>query len=108
MIEFDNTLSVATPDPLFLERLHAFLEKSLTDIKGFSERENRPLEEVLRCSLIRSSLELKNWLFVDPTTCSRMALQLSLWTRISIGARGEHRGATQIQCVIFSIASISD
>jgi hypothetical protein len=46
MIELTNVSQVASPDPLFLERLHAFLEKSLTEIKAFSERENRELEEV--------------------------------------------------------------
>lgn len=34
-------------DALFLERLEAFMDKSLADIKAFAERESRPFEEVL-------------------------------------------------------------
>ncbi|KAF7986510.1 hypothetical protein HWV62_31337 [Athelia sp. TMB] len=34
-------------DPLFYERFLALMEKSLSDVKTFSERENRPLHEVL-------------------------------------------------------------
>jgi hypothetical protein len=34
------------PDALFLERLEAFMQKSLLEVKAFSEREYRPFEEV--------------------------------------------------------------
>ena len=33
-------------DALFLERLESFMEKSLSDIKVFAERESQPYEEV--------------------------------------------------------------
>ena len=33
-------------DALFLERLDTFMEKSLTEIKAFAEREMRPYDEV--------------------------------------------------------------
>jgi hypothetical protein len=39
--------SVGFPnDALFLERLESFMEKSLSDIKAFAERESQPYEEV--------------------------------------------------------------
>lgn len=33
-------------DELFLERLQAFLDKSLVDLRAFSLRENRPFDQV--------------------------------------------------------------
>jgi hypothetical protein len=36
------------PDGLFLERLEAFMEKSLAEIRAFARREDRPFEEVPR------------------------------------------------------------
>lgn len=46
MIDFPQSIQSPPPDPLFLERLEAFMEKSLADIVAFSERENRAVEEV--------------------------------------------------------------
>lgn len=46
MIELEHVASTMPTDPLFLERFQALMEKSLADMKTFSERENRPLEEV--------------------------------------------------------------
>jgi hypothetical protein len=46
MIDLPHTSQVPTPDPLFLERLQAFLDKSVNEIQAFSERENRPFQEV--------------------------------------------------------------
>jgi hypothetical protein len=46
MIELPHKSQVATPDPLFLERLQAFLEKTLNEIQAFAERENKPFDEV--------------------------------------------------------------
>jgi hypothetical protein len=46
MIDLPHPLQVAIPDPLFLERLQAFLEKTLNEIQSFSERENKPFDEV--------------------------------------------------------------
>ena len=37
-------------DALFLERLDAFMDKSIADIKAFAERESRPFEEVAAVS----------------------------------------------------------
>jgi len=34
------------PDGLFLERLEAFMEKGLADIRAFARRENRPFDEI--------------------------------------------------------------
>ena len=34
-------------DGLFQERLDAFMDKSIADIKAFAERESRPFEEVV-------------------------------------------------------------
>lgn len=42
----------AATDALFLERLETFMDRSLADIKAFSEREGRSFEEVLSGSLI--------------------------------------------------------
>lgn len=33
-------------DPLFIERLQAFLDKNLADLHAFSKRENRPFDQV--------------------------------------------------------------
>ena len=38
-------------DGLFLERLDAFMEKCLADIRAFAERESRSFEEVFLFSL---------------------------------------------------------
>jgi hypothetical protein len=46
MIDLPYTSQIATPDPLFLERLQAFLEKNLNEIQSISERENKPFDEV--------------------------------------------------------------
>lgn len=35
-----------TPDPLFLERLEAFCQQSLQDVRAFAERESMPFEDV--------------------------------------------------------------
>ncbi|KAF9533814.1 hypothetical protein CPB83DRAFT_844559 [Crepidotus variabilis] len=43
-----GTLSTASKDGLFFERLETFLEKSLLDIKAFAEREQQPYEETRR------------------------------------------------------------
>ncbi|KIM84820.1 hypothetical protein PILCRDRAFT_5867 [Piloderma croceum F 1598] len=48
MIDLPHPLQVAIPDPLFLERLQAFLEKTLNEIQSFSERENKPFDETRR------------------------------------------------------------
>ena len=42
--------SHSASDALFLERLDAFMEKSIADIKAFAERESRPFEEVAAVS----------------------------------------------------------
>ncbi|KAF8071896.1 hypothetical protein FPV67DRAFT_1483087 [Lyophyllum atratum] len=44
MDEF-STRALGPPDGLFLERLDAFMDKCLSDIRAFSEREHRPFEE---------------------------------------------------------------
>lgn len=46
MIDFPQSTQSPAPDPLFLERLQAFMDKSLADIVAFSERENKVVEEV--------------------------------------------------------------
>jgi hypothetical protein len=46
MTSFISPPAQAAPDALFVERLEAFLDKSLSDIKAFSEREGRDPEEV--------------------------------------------------------------
>jgi hypothetical protein len=46
MIDLAPNVHIESADPLFLERLQAFLEKSLGEIQAFSERENMPFEEV--------------------------------------------------------------
>lgn len=46
MIELEYVTSTMPADPLFRERFQALMEKSLVDMKTFSERENWPLEEV--------------------------------------------------------------
>lgn len=46
MIDFPQSTQSPPPDPLFLERLQAFMDKSLADIVAFSERENKVVEEV--------------------------------------------------------------
>lgn len=53
---FELYTDESLPDELFLERLDAFVQKSLADVKAFSERENRPFEEVHRKSYQSSSL----------------------------------------------------
>lgn len=45
MFEF-NAVDSNSADGLFLERLDTFMDKSLADIRAFSERELRPFEEV--------------------------------------------------------------
>lgn len=46
MIELEHDQFTMPDDPLFRERFQTLMEKSLTDMKTFAERENRPLEEV--------------------------------------------------------------
>ena len=46
LFEYHGPDSAASKDGLFLERLEIFMEKSLSDIKAFAERESRPYEEV--------------------------------------------------------------
>ncbi len=41
-----NGYDTSTFDDLFLERLDAFTEKTLADIKAFSMRENIPYDQV--------------------------------------------------------------
>ena len=53
VFEYSSPDSDATAtDALFLERLETFMDRSLADIKAFSEREGRSFEEVLSGSLI--------------------------------------------------------
>lgn len=47
MFELPQTEHVPA-DGFFLERLDAFMQRSLADIKAFSLRENKPFEEVCR------------------------------------------------------------
>lgn len=46
LLDLAQTTKISPPDPLLLERLQAFFDKSLSEIKSFSERENLSLEEV--------------------------------------------------------------
>lgn len=46
MFEFESPAVDAAKDPLFNERLDAFLQKNLAEIRAFAERELRPYEEV--------------------------------------------------------------
>lgn len=45
MFEFDSPQN-APQDALFLERLEAFMDRSLADLRAFSERENVSFNEV--------------------------------------------------------------
>ncbi|KAF9476707.1 hypothetical protein BDN70DRAFT_882098 [Pholiota conissans] len=47
--EYDTHAGEAPKDGLFLERLDAFMQKCLGDIRAFAERESRPYEETRRC-----------------------------------------------------------
>ncbi|KAF8149910.1 hypothetical protein B0H34DRAFT_618062, partial [Crassisporium funariophilum] len=49
LFEYKSSDRAASEDVLYLERLDTFMEKSLTDIKAFAERELRPYEETRRC-----------------------------------------------------------
>jgi hypothetical protein len=51
LFEFSATSVGSLNDALFLERLESFMEKSLSDIKAFAERESQPYEEVFTAFL---------------------------------------------------------
>ena len=46
MFEYESSDNAMSKDALFLERLDTFMDKCLTDIKAFAERELRPYQEV--------------------------------------------------------------
>jgi hypothetical protein len=46
MLSFSEQQNREVPDGLFLERFEAFMEKTVSDIKAFSIREDRPFDEV--------------------------------------------------------------
>jgi hypothetical protein len=46
LFEFHAANVGSSKDALFLERLESFMEKSLSDIKAFAERESQSYEEV--------------------------------------------------------------
>ncbi|EIN04899.1 hypothetical protein PUNSTDRAFT_107750 [Punctularia strigosozonata HHB-11173 SS5] len=48
MIELSHAPRPASQDGLYSERLEAFMKRSLAEIKAFSEREQRPYEEIRR------------------------------------------------------------
>jgi hypothetical protein len=52
---FEFQSAVGPTDALFLERLESFMEKSLSDIKAFAERESQPYEEVFMAFMDESS-----------------------------------------------------
>jgi hypothetical protein len=74
MIDLSQASQTTTLDPLFVERLQAFLEKSLSEIKSFSERENTPFEEVSSLpTFIKETNLNSSSVLVDPTTCRAVA-----------------------------------
>lgn len=60
MIDLEHAPTTMPADPLFHERFLALMEKSLIDMKTFSERENRPLHEVYLRIWSTSLLELNH------------------------------------------------
>ena len=48
MFEYESSDNDMSKDALFLERLDAFMDKCLIDIKAFAERELRPYQEVFK------------------------------------------------------------
>ena len=48
MFEYESSDNAMSKDALFLERLDTFMDKCLTDIKAFAERELRPYQEVFK------------------------------------------------------------
>jgi len=47
LFEYRGSDESLSKDDLFFERLETFMEKSLSDIKAFADRESQPYEEVL-------------------------------------------------------------
>lgn len=69
MFDLNHPEHQELPDGLFLERLEAFMDKCLLEIKAFSDRESKPFEEVVPLSSmanLHTSLILK--LLTDETT----------------------------------------
>jgi len=75
MLDF-STRDASPQDPLFYERLEAFMDKSLADIKAFAERESRPFEEVFKGSLSFRSFASDISLRSDTTIRRRMAFEI--------------------------------
>lgn len=72
MIEITHTSTSLPKDPLFLERFQVFMEKSLTDMKTFADREHQPLDEVWVPSWVWNScnhLTFCGFPLVDTKSC---------------------------------------
>ena len=74
MLEF-STRDSGPQDALFYERLEAFMNKCLVDIKAFADRESRPFEEVFQALPFTGSFA-SDVSFADSAICSGMALKV--------------------------------
>ena len=68
----------STFDDLFIERLDAFTEKSLADIKAFSLRENIPYDQVGSMPLLLSLGIETNFCYSGPASRCGKAFSVSL------------------------------